>query len=64
MTPIDVLKKYKSQYNFQKETGITHVTLGNWIKKGVIPKNSQYRLEVITNGELKTDWSCGDDIKS
>ncbi len=61
MTPNDVLKKYRSQYNFQKETGMSHRSLGNWLKLGYVPENSQYKLERITKGELKTQWSDIDD---
>ena len=57
MTPADVLKKYGSQYRFHKETGMSHRSLANWIKWGYIPEASQYKLERLTNGELKTQWT-------
>ena len=57
MTPDDVLKKYGSQYNFHKETGMSHRSLGHWLKWGYVPENSQYKLERITKGELKTEWT-------
>lgn len=57
MKPEDVLKKYGSKYRFQKETGISRAALIAWLHKGYIPEGSQYKLEVLTKGELKTDWS-------
>ncbi len=57
MTPEDVKKYYRSQYNFRKETGMSTSTLGNWLKWGYIPVDSQYRLERLTAGKLKTEWS-------
>lgn len=53
MKPEDVLAYYKSQYNFRKQTGMSNSTLGNWLMKGYIPEDAQYRLERITKGELK-----------
>jgi hypothetical protein len=57
MTPQDVLRKYGSQYNFHKATGMAHGSLGNWIKWGFVPETSQYKLERITDGELKSNWT-------
>jgi hypothetical protein len=61
MTPEQVLMKYGSQYNFHKETGMSHRSLGNWIAWGYVPENSQYKLERLTNGELKAKWPPDDD---
>lgn len=57
MKPNDVLNYYKSQYNFHKETKMSPSTLGNWLKWGYVPENAQYKLERITKGALKTQWS-------
>ena len=57
MSPEDVLKKYGSQYNFAKKTGMTHQSLGNWLARGEVPPESQFKLERITNGELVSQWS-------
>lgn len=57
MTPNDVLKKYGSQYQFHKETGMSHSSLGLWLKLGYVPEASQYKLERLTKGELKTEWT-------
>lgn len=57
MTPKDVKDYYRSNYNFSKCTGMVPPTLGNWIRRGYVPKNAQYRLEVLTKGELKTEWT-------
>lgn len=53
MTPDNVYKFYGSQYRFHKETGMSHNSLGNWLKWGFIPEDAQYRLERITGGKLK-----------
>ena len=57
MKPEDVKKHYRSLYNFSKETKMSHSTLANWLKWGFVPEASQYKLERITNGLLKTEWS-------
>jgi hypothetical protein len=56
MTPDDVKKYYNSQYNFEKETGMSHSTLGNWLRKGLVPLEAQLKLERLTEGALKADW--------
>lgn len=60
MTPDDVKSYYGSQYNFRKETGMSASTLANWLKWGYVPEDSQYRLERLTNRELKTEWTKDD----
>lgn len=60
MKPKDVKQFYGSQYNFNKVTGMSQATLGNWLRWGYIPEDSQYRLERLTNGELKTEWTKKD----
>ena len=57
MKPEDVKAYYGSQYKFNKEKGMSVSTLGNWLKWGFIPEDAQYKLERITGGALKTQWS-------
>ena len=57
MKPEDVKEFYRSQYNFSKETGMSANTLGNWLKWGFVPEDAQYKLERITQGKLKTQWT-------
>jgi len=57
MTPDDVYKYYKSTYRFNKQTGMSHRSLINWLRWGFVPEASQYKIERLTNGELKTEWS-------
>lgn len=57
MTPADVKAYYGSQYKFHKETGMSPSTLANWLKWGRVPEDAQYKLERITNGKLKTEWT-------
>ena len=55
MTPKEVLKFYRSTYNFHKQTGMASNTLSNWIKAGFVPQAQQCRLEMLTKGALKSD---------
>lgn len=55
MKPEDVKAYYGSQYMFRKKTGMSANTLGNWLKWGYVPEDAQYKLERITNGELKIE---------
>jgi hypothetical protein len=59
MTPLEVRKFYKTNYNFHKETGMSHNTLGNWLRAGVVPLAQQCKLEMITKGVLKADLCQG-----
>jgi hypothetical protein len=56
MTPKEVKKYYKSQYNFREQTGMSAATLGNWLKWDFVPLKSQVKLEALTNGALKAEW--------
>jgi hypothetical protein len=58
--PEDVKAYYKSQYRFGKETGMSTSTLGNWLKWGYVPEDAQYKLERLTKGKLKTEWTVGE----
>lgn len=57
MTPDDVKKYYGNQYKFGKITGMSQATLGNWLKWGYVPEASQYKIERLTKGDLKTEWT-------
>jgi hypothetical protein len=61
VTPQDVKNYYGSQYNFRKMTGMSTSTLGNWLKWGFVPEDAQYKLERITKGQLKTEWTKKDE---
>ena len=61
MNPSDVKAYYGSQYNFRKQTKMSTSTLANWLKWGYVPENSQYKLERLTEGKLKTQWSSNAD---
>lgn len=61
MTPQDVRAYYNTGYRFRKETGMSSSTLSNWMKWGYVPEDAQYKLERITKGALKTQWSHKDD---
>lgn len=57
MTPEQILERYGTYYNFYKETGMSASSLCNWMRWGYVPEASQYKLERITNGALKTEWT-------
>ena len=59
MTPKEVKKHYKSLYRFNKETGMSCSTLGNWLKWGFVPLKAQMKLETLTDGKLKAQWHHG-----
>lgn len=60
MKPQEVKDYYGTNYKFAKVTGMSASTLANWLKWGFIPEDAQYRLERITHGELKTEWTKND----
>lgn len=57
MKPEDVKEYYGSLYNFRKLTKMSCNSLFNWIKWGYVPEGSQYKIERLTKGKLKADWS-------
>jgi hypothetical protein len=57
MKPEDVLAKYGTLYNFRKETGMSASSLFNWLKWGFVPEASQYKIERMTHGKLRTEWT-------
>lgn len=61
LKPKDVKDYYGTLYNFRKVTGMSTATLANWLKWGFVPENAQYKLERITEGKLKTEWTKKDE---
>lgn len=57
MKPEEVRKFYGSQCKFAKVTGMSKATLGNWLRWGYVPEASQYKLERLSKGGLKTEWT-------
>ncbi len=57
MTPNDLIEYYKTGYNFAVQTKMSHNTFSNWVKAGYIPFASQKKIEQLTGGELKAEWS-------
>lgn len=57
MTPDDVKQYFGNSYQFKKRTNMSDATFRNWMKWGFVPEDSQYKLERLTNGELKTQWT-------
>lgn len=57
MKPQDVLEFYGNGYKFRKATGMSDRSLVNWLKWGYIPEGSQHKLERLSKGALKTEWT-------
>lgn len=57
MTPQQVKEYFGNYYQFKKKTGMSSSSLINWMQWGYIPEASQYKIERLTKGELKTEWS-------
>lgn len=57
MTPNEVREYYGNSYAFEIKTKMSHSSLLNWIKWGYIPEGSQHKIERLSNGDLKTEWS-------
>jgi hypothetical protein len=53
MTVDDVINYYGSVYRLQKKTKIAYRTVARWRKNGVIPIQTQIRIEAYTQGQLK-----------
>ncbi len=59
MTLLDVQTYYKTGYQFQKITGLSHTNWNNWRRAGYIPIQAQFRIEQLTKGDLKADVKHG-----
>lgn len=55
MTPAQVIAYYITGYRFYKETKMSHATLINWQRSGVVPLESQLKIQSLTKGKLKVD---------
>lgn len=60
MTPQEVREFYKTYDSFTRLTGLCSANLYKWIKKGYVPKPSQYRLQIVSDGKL----TIGEPFKS
>ncbi len=61
MTVEEVREYFGNSYQFKKRTKMSDASFRNWMRWGFIPEGSQYKLERLTKGELKTEWSKGDE---
>lgn len=55
MTVTEVKAYYRTLASAAKELGVTRQAVNKWRDNDLIPFNTQYRIEVLTNGELKAD---------
>lgn len=53
MTYDEVIRRFGTQVRLASVLGITQPTVSAW--KGIVPKQYQFQLEVLTHGELKVD---------
>lgn len=63
MKPDDVKKYFCTYENFRKKTGMSPTNLSNWFKWGFVPERSQYKIEMLTNGALKAEWSRSENVR-
>ncbi len=61
MSPQEVWDFFGNGYRFKKATGMSDRSLVNWLKWGYIPEGSQHKIQRLTEGKLKTDWSVIDE---
>lgn len=57
MTTEEVRKYFGNSYQFKKTTGMSDASFRNWMRWGFVPEGSQYKLERLTEGKLKTQWT-------
>lgn len=57
MKPKEVWDYYGNSYLFKKKTGMSDASLRNWMKWGYIPEGSQHKIERLSKGDLKTEWT-------
>lgn len=55
MTLDEVLKYYENAYRMQMITNIARTNVNHWRKIGYIPITAQFRIEKLTNGQLKAN---------
>ncbi len=55
MTYEQVINHYGNGINAAKALGIHSSSIYQWGSKGRVPFDTQYRIEVLTNGILKAD---------
>lgn len=57
MTPEQVEEYYTTAYAFRKATKMSCTNFKNWLGCGFIPYNTQKKIEKLTDGKLKAEWS-------
>lgn len=63
MTIEEVKDYFLTGYAFRKATGMSADTFHSWMKKGFVPLKSQLKMERMTNGALKADFTHAEPIK-
>lgn len=55
MTFEDVKNFYGNGYRFHKLTGMAQNNFVNWKKSGFVPIKTQFKIQLLTNGQLIAD---------
>lgn len=53
MTPNQVVKHFGSVSAASRSLGISRAAIANWKRRGFVPRLSQRRIQLETNGDLK-----------
>lgn len=57
MSPADVISHFGSRAETAKALGIGRAAICKWVKKGEVPPLSAWRIQELTKGALKFDYS-------
>ncbi len=57
MTIEELRNYYGNSYKFKQRTGMSDASFRNWMRWGFIPEGSQYKIERLSKGDLKTEWT-------
>lgn len=52
MTFDDLMEHYGNQANAARKLKLDRAVLCNWKKRGKIPRDAQYRIQVLSDGQL------------
>ena len=57
MTIGELVDYYGNGYQFKKRTKMSGTVFYNWCRQGYVPIASQFRLQELTDGVLKANFS-------
>jgi len=50
-----LIDRYGSQSAAARALGVGRAAVNKWVKKGVVPELTAYKLQVVTKGKLKVE---------